>query len=258
MRQALEAILASLVLAIAAPAIAVALIAVWLEDGRWPIYASERIGKGRRPFRMYKIRSMRWNAAASGADSTSDDDPRLTRVGRIVRRVKLDECLQLINVIRGEMRLVGPRPNVLRETTAYTEAELLILTVQPGITDIASIVFSDLGAILKGHSNADLAYSQLVRPRKSRLALFYVEKRSIKFDLQVLLITGVGLFSHALALSCVRGLLARENASPELIGCADRSSPLVPMAPPGTDRIVLNRNRVDFKTGKPLPSGRPG
>ena len=108
------------------------------------------------------------NADSSGVDSTSATDSRITSIGHVIRRFKLDELTQLWNVFLGDMSLVGPRPNVRKETDLYTIPEKLLLTVRPGITDISSIIFSDEGDILANKKDPDLAYNQLIRPWKSR------------------------------------------------------------------------------------------
>ena len=110
-------------------------------------------------------------ADKSKVDSTSANDPRITKVGAIIRKLKLDELTQLFNVFKGEMSFVGPRPNVERETNLYSNKEKELLKVKPGITDFSSIVFSDESEILKDHQNPDIAYNQLIRPRKNYLAL---------------------------------------------------------------------------------------
>ncbi|GIW56022.1 MAG: hypothetical protein KatS3mg082_2426 [Nitrospiraceae bacterium] len=114
-------------------------IAVWMYDWHSPFYVAERVGRGGRLFRMIKLRSMVVNR--STVDSTAADDPRITPIGRFIRRYKIDELSQLLNVLKGDMSLVGPRPNVKRETDLYTAEEKKLLTVNPGITDLASIVF---------------------------------------------------------------------------------------------------------------------
>jgi lipopolysaccharide/colanic/teichoic acid biosynthesis glycosyltransferase len=111
------------------------------------------------------------NADQSGVDSTGAADRRITPVGHFIRRYKLDEITQLWNVLKGDMSLVGPRPNVQRETDMYTGIERRLLSVKPGITDFSSIVFSDEGDILKDHADPDIAYNQLIRPGKSALGL---------------------------------------------------------------------------------------
>ena len=129
---------------------------------------------------MIKLRSMIVNAEKSKVDSTSSNDPRITKIGKIIRKLKLDELSQLFNVFIGEMSLVGPRPNVKRETDLYTEVEKNLLRVKPGITDFASIIFSDESEILKNVDDPNISYNQLIRPWKSRLGLFYIKKQSIQ------------------------------------------------------------------------------
>ncbi|MET0422631.1 MAG: sugar transferase [Actinoplanes sp.] len=160
------------------------------EDGGPLLYRGERIGVGGRPFAMLKFRSMVVDATALGGDSTADDDPRVTATGRMLRRWKLDELPQFVNVLAGEMSLVGPRPQVASDVRRYTQAERRLLSVKPGITDWASIVFRDEGAILAGHDDPDAAYDELIRPRKIQLGLAYVESRSLRTDLHILWLTG--------------------------------------------------------------------
>ena len=134
---------------------------IWLYDLNSPFYISKRVGKGGKLFRMIKFRSMILNADKTGIVSTSSKDSRLTPIGKIIRKYKIDELLQLLNVIKGEMSLVGPRPNVEIEVKLYTVEERKILLVKPGITDFSSIIFSDLNEILKEHPNVNLTYNQL-------------------------------------------------------------------------------------------------
>ena len=126
---------------------------VYLQDFHNPLYIAPRVGKQRKMFNMVKLRSMIVAADKSGVDSTSSDDKRITWIGRFIRKIKLDEITQLWNVLIGDMSLVGPRPNVERDVAIYTEEELHLLDVRPGITDFSSIVFSDEGDILKGSLN---------------------------------------------------------------------------------------------------------
>ena len=191
---------------------------------------------------MVKLRSMVINADSSGVDSTAADDARITRVGHFIRKTKLDEITQLWNVLTGEMSLVGPRPNVKRETDLYTLEEQHLLSVKPGITDFASIVFSDEGDILEGAEDPDIAYHQLIRPGKSKLGLFYVSNRNIGLDLILIVVTVYAVVNKAAALAVIGKLLRNLDASPELQDIASRSAPLVPMPPPGATNIVTNRD----------------
>ena len=138
---------------------------------------------------MYKFRTMVADADRIGGPSTSEDDPRLTRTGAMLRRYKLDELPQLVNVIKGDMSFVGPRPDVPTEVAKYTAEERLLLTVRPGITDWASLRFHNEGQILRGYEDPHAAYLQLIRPEKVRLGLEYVEHATFKTDLAILLRT---------------------------------------------------------------------
>nr|MDP9178948.1 sugar transferase [Gemmatimonadota bacterium] len=175
MKRALDIAAAGAGLILLSPLIAALSIAIYLQDYHSPLYVATRAGRGDRPFRMVKFRSMVIRADSSGVDSTAGDDARITRLGAFIRRFKLDELPQLWNVLRGDMSLVGPRPNVERETRLYTAEEKRLLSVRPGITDLASIVFADEGEILRGSDDPDLRYNQIIRPWKSRLGLVYVD-----------------------------------------------------------------------------------
>jgi len=129
------------------------------------------------------------NAEAIGGASTADEDPRITRVGRALRRYKLDELPQFINVLTGDMSVVGPRPEVKYYTDMYSETEKALLTVRPGITDWASIWNSDEGAVLAGAADPEKAYQELIRPTKIRLQLKYVRERSFFTDLKIIFLT---------------------------------------------------------------------
>jgi lipopolysaccharide/colanic/teichoic acid biosynthesis glycosyltransferase len=216
------------------------MVAVWLQDFHSPFYIAPRVGKGDRDFRMVKLRSMVVNADASGVDSTSSSDSRITAVGRFIRKFKLDELMQLWNVLLGDMSLVGPRPNVRRETELYTDEERKLLSVRPGITDLASIVFSDEGDILKDKDDPDLAYNQLIRPWKSRLAIT-LEHSSLGLDLLIIWLTAVAIVSRERALAGVGKVLSTLEADPEICAVARRTEPLAPYPPPGSDSIVMAR-----------------
>lgn len=225
-------------LIVAAPVLLMAMFLVWLQDGHSPLYHAPRVGRNGVPFRMVKIRSMVMHADRTGVDSTAANDQRITSVGRFIRRYKLDEFSQLWNVLRGDMSLVGPRPQVQSGVDRYTEGERRLLSVQPGITDFASIVFADEGEILEGRPDPDLAYDQLIRPWKSRLGLFYIDHQSVRLDLRLVALTATTLVSRRAALQGITELLSRLRADPTLISVASRTATLTPTAPPGSDRFV--------------------
>jgi lipopolysaccharide/colanic/teichoic acid biosynthesis glycosyltransferase len=252
-KRAFDILVAGIGLAISSPLVIIAMILISFQDGKPPIYWAERIGKRGKPFRMAKLRTMIWNADASGVDSTSADDSRVTRFGRILRHFKIDELPQLWNVLIGDMSIVGPRPNVLRETNLYTEKERVLLSVCPGLTDLASIVYADLGEILRGSRDPNILYNQLVRPRKSRLGIFYVEKQSFGLDIMIVLLTALSFVSRSSALAIIGRIITRLNADGILVAAVDRSLPLVPLPPPGSDEIVTSRVPVRPPTGYITP-----
>lgn len=141
------------------------LLAIWIKlDSQGPVfYRAERVGKGGRLFRMYKFRGMLDNPAQIGLGITARGDPRVTRAGRFLRGTKLDELPQLINVLHGEMSLVGPRPEDPRYVTLYSLEQRLVLSVRPGITSPASVAYRDEEAMLKDH-NVDDLYTRVVMP----------------------------------------------------------------------------------------------
>jgi lipopolysaccharide/colanic/teichoic acid biosynthesis glycosyltransferase len=166
-------------------------VAVWVKlDSQGPIfYRGRRAGRANQPFGIYKFRSMVMNADRIGGSSTSGDDPRITRSGRFIRKYKIDELMQLLNVVLGDMSLVGPRPEVLSYTSKYDGELLEILAVRPGITDWASIWNADEGGVLAGAPDPDRAFEILIQPTKLRLQLRYVRTRSLLGDVKILLYT---------------------------------------------------------------------
>jgi lipopolysaccharide/colanic/teichoic acid biosynthesis glycosyltransferase len=157
-------------------------------------YRGERIGRDGRPFRILKFRTMVVDAEKRGGTSTAGDDPRITAVGRFLRRWKLDELPQLVNVWKGEMSIVGPRPQVRWAVELYDERERELLSVRPGITDWASIRFRNEAEILRGSPDPDRAYLEKIAPEKIRLGLLYVEQQSLWTDLKIIQTTLFSLF----------------------------------------------------------------
>ena len=212
---------------------------IWFQDFKSPFYISKRVGIGGKEISFIKLRSMVVDADSSGVDSTSSNDLRITPVGSIIRKYKIDELTQLWNVLIGDMSLVGPRPNVLADVNLYTETEKNLLSVKPGITDFSSIVFSDEGKILENKENPDLSYNQLIRPWKSRLGLIYIKHKSILLDLELMIFTLVALISKSMALKWVVKKLEKFNVDQKIIEVAKRDKELSPFPPPGSDKIVV-------------------
>jgi lipopolysaccharide/colanic/teichoic acid biosynthesis glycosyltransferase len=242
MKRLFDVLAASFGLLLASPLILPVMFLVWWHDRHSPLYVAPRVGKGGRIFRMVKLRTMTPNADKAGVDSTSADDRRITPIGHFIRRYKLDEITQLWDVLKGYMSLVGPRPNVKRETDLYTEEETRLLSLTPGITDFSSIVFSDEGEILKDKTDPDIAYNQLIRPWKSRLGLFYVDRSNFWLDVRLVLLTVLALYSRQSALVAVSRMLEGLGAPAELVRVALRQDPLIPTAPPGAAEIVMSRD----------------
>jgi lipopolysaccharide/colanic/teichoic acid biosynthesis glycosyltransferase len=227
-----DVVVAGTILIIVAPILLLIGVAIFLSDFHYPLYAGLRVGQGGRPFRMIKFRSMVVNADRTGVTSTSATDSRITPVGRFVRQFKLDELVQLWNVVVGDMSLVGPRPNVPSGVAVYTSTERGLLAVRPGITDFSSIVFADEGEILRPHPDADSAYDQLIRPWKSRLGLLYIQNQSLRLDVHLIVLTALAVVARAAALSRLSNLLSKLKAPTDLIRVASRRYPLVPSLPP--------------------------
>ena len=213
------------------------MLLIWLQDFFSPFYVAPRARRRGETFNMIKLRSMVQNADKKGGASTAANDRRITWVGRLIRKTKFDEVPQLWNVLVGDMSLVGPRPQVMRDVALYTEEEYHLFDVRPGITDFASIVFSDEGDILKGSENPDLRYNQVIRPWKSRLGIFYTRHSSLPVDIQIILLTLTALVSKPRALAGVQGLLRRLGAPEDLVGIAGRKQALAPHPPPGASEI---------------------
>ncbi|MEI6854343.1 MAG: sugar transferase [Bacteroidota bacterium] len=160
-----------------------------LKDWGPVFYKAPRVGMHGKLFRMFKFRTMVVNADKIGASSTTLSDKRITGIGRFLRKYKLDEMPQLINVFIGNMSIVGPRPDVKSFTDLFTEEEKAILSVKPGITDFASVWNSDEGKILEGSKDPDATYKELIWPEKKRLQLKYVQEHSFWVDIKIVFLT---------------------------------------------------------------------
>ena len=257
MKRLFDIVVGLTLLILASPILIVFCILIWLQDYHSPFYMAPRVGRGERLFTMVKLRSMIVNADKSGVDSTAVDDKRITRVGELIRKFKLDELTQLINVVKGDMSVVGPRPNVKRETDLYTAEEKRLLSVRPGITDPASIVFSDEGDILEGSADPDLDYNQLIRPGKGHLSLFYIDRRSSTRDIRIMWLTATAILDRRRALAGVVDMLKALDAPELLVEMARRERPLTPTPPPGATHVVADRLSSRPKPEESLPMTVP-
>ena len=182
-------IFASISLLLVLPIFLALAMLIKLEDGGPIFYRGARVGQDGRSFNIFKFRTMVVDAERLGGPSTAADDPRITRIGKFIRKYKLDEVPQLINVFKGEMSLVGPRPEVQHYVDMFTDEEKAILTVRPGITDWASLWNPDEGRILSGSPDPERTYMEKIRPTKLKLQLKYVRERSFFVDLIIILRT---------------------------------------------------------------------
>jgi lipopolysaccharide/colanic/teichoic acid biosynthesis glycosyltransferase len=188
MKRIFDLFFAGLGLLLLAPVLFLIAVCIRLDSSGPTFYRGVRIGRHGRPFRIFKFRTMRPDAERVGSTSTGQNDPRITRVGRWLRPWKLDELPQLLNVLTGEMSIVGPRPEVEEHTSAYTEEEKIILTVLPGITDYASIHFFNLNELV-GSEDPRRVFVEKYRAEKNRLRVVYVRNQSFWTDFQIILLT---------------------------------------------------------------------
>lgn len=188
-----DLVLCLLLLPMLAPLLlAIALMVKLMSPG--PVfYLGARVGLNGKLFLIIKFRTMIVDAESVGfGPSTAHNDPRVTAIGRFLRRHKLDELPQLFNILKGEMSFVGPRPQVERFTRLYSSDEQIILTVRPGLTDYASIKFANLGELL-GDDDIEAKYLREIEPEKNRLRIKYVREKSLLVDIKILLLTGLRL-----------------------------------------------------------------
>jgi lipopolysaccharide/colanic/teichoic acid biosynthesis glycosyltransferase len=183
--------LSSVALVGTSPILFIVAIAVGLTSRGKILYAHERLGMNGRPFRVLKFRSMYTDI--SGPSLTVDGDARVTPVGKWLRRYKLDELPQLINVLRGDMSLVGPRPEVSRYVNLYREAYETILSIRPGITDFASVAYRHEERVLARSLDPERTYVEEVLPKKIELNLRYVREMSLRTDLRVIIQTLISM-----------------------------------------------------------------
>ena len=184
-------VLASLGIFVLSPVMVILALGIWLDSGGPIFYRGLRVGENERLFYIWKFRTMVVNADRIGGSCTADDDPRITKTGKLLRKTKLDELPQLINVVRGEMSFVGPRPELQSFTSTYDANQREVLMVKPGITDFATLWDCDEGTLLKGEAEPERAYTEQILPMKLKLQLKYVSQRSLWTDLKILAQTAI-------------------------------------------------------------------
>lgn len=171
------------------PVFLILYISIRLESKGGGVYRQQRVGRYGKDFFVYKFRSMRVGADRQGLITVGGRDPRITRIGYFIRKYKLDELPQLFNVLKGDMSLVGPRPEVRKYVDLYTDEQRRVLSVRPGITDYASIEYVDENRILGQAEDADKAYQEQIMPDKIRYNMRYIDNRSIKEYFKIIFLT---------------------------------------------------------------------
>lgn len=174
---------------ILAPLIAVIALIIRVCDGSPVFFLQKRVGQHFKPFKLIKFRTMVVGASAQGAAVTKGEDRRITKVGKFLRYYKLDELPQLFNVLKGDMSLVGPRPEMERYVDAFHEDYRLILSIKPGITDYATLEYRDEETILNKYDDVERGYLQEVLPAKIALYKRYIQEMSFLTDIKIILKT---------------------------------------------------------------------
>jgi lipopolysaccharide/colanic/teichoic acid biosynthesis glycosyltransferase len=164
-------------------------VIIYLDDNKSAIFKQKRIGLNQQSFILYKFRSMSINKDSSNGSFEAGNKSRVTNFGKILRKTKLDEIPQLINVLMGDMSFVGPRPEVEKWVLAYPEQWAFVLTVKPGITDNAAILFRNEEELLAGAINPELYYKEIILPRKLNIYTEYVNNHSLMGDIQIIIMT---------------------------------------------------------------------
>ena len=196
-KRTLDFLLAAAGLILAAPVMLVCAIAVRLSSPGPVFFRQMRVGRDGRTFKILKFRTMIDEAERNGPNLTVSNDPRVTSVGKVLRKAKLDELPQLVNVIRGDMSVVGPRPETPDHVALYSQVQREVLRVRPGITGRASLAFIDEEEMLAGASDAEQAYEALIMPRKLQQELAYCRTISLWRDLVLICRTVLSVLIHA-------------------------------------------------------------
>lgn len=189
MKRAFDIIASAIGLILLAPVFGVAALVIWLTSGSPVIFRQQRMGRGFQPFTIYKFRTMVVDAPLKGSSITCGRDSRITPVGALVRKLKVDELPQLVNVLKGNMSLVGPRPEIPEFVRQFESDYRVILQIRPGITDLASLKYHNESEVLAQFENPAEAYVRCILPDKLSLAKEYVNRSSFLFDIEVILKT---------------------------------------------------------------------
>ncbi|WP_313562148.1 sugar transferase [Diaphorobacter nitroreducens] len=191
---------ASLALLLLSPLLLAIGLWVWWDSPGPVVFRQLRVGRGGRPFNIYKFRTMHLGAATAGPQITVGRDPRITRAGALLRRFKLDELPQFFNVVRGQMSVVGPRPEVPRFVAQYpADLRESVLSVRPGITDLASIAFLDESTLLARSTEPECTYIEQILPIKLQYAHQYVRTRTLLLDIRIIIWTVLAILGYSVS-----------------------------------------------------------
>ncbi len=186
MKRLFDIVTSGLALLVLLPLLVVLALAVALGSPGGSFFRQTRVGRGGQPFQLLKFRSMRPGSEAKGQITVGERDPRITGVGHLLRRTKLDELPQLINILKGDMSVVGPRPEVPRYVALYTAEQREVLRVRPGLTSLASIAYINENEVLGRSADPERTYVEEVMPAKLALDLRYVREQSLALDLRII------------------------------------------------------------------------
>ena len=192
-KRAMDIVLSACALAILWPLLLLIALAIWIDDPGPVFYRQVRVGRNGKTFRIFKFRSMVMDAEKKGLAITVGRDSRITRVGAVLRKTKLDELAQLLNVLLGQMSFVGPRPEVPKYVELYTPYQRQVLLVRPGITDYASIAYRNENDLLAGAPNPEAMYIEQIMPDKIELNMKYLREISPLADIRLILKTIVAV-----------------------------------------------------------------
>ena len=196
MKRILDILCSFSVLLLLLPVWLVVALLIVLESRGGVFYVQKRVGKDNRDFNLYKFRTMRPDADSKGLLTVGARDSRITRVGYFLRKYKIDEFPQLLNILKGDMSIVGPRPEVRKYVDLYTPEQMRVLTVRPGLTDYASIRYVNESEVLAASDNPERTYIEEVMPAKLALNLQYIENQSLKEDFKLIFKTFTAILSH--------------------------------------------------------------
>jgi lipopolysaccharide/colanic/teichoic acid biosynthesis glycosyltransferase len=185
-RRIVDIILALTGLAIILPLLLIISIGIIFSSGLPVFYIQQRVGKNNKDFGLIKFRTMRPDADREGLITVGEDDNRITKAGRFLRKYKLDELPQLINILKGDMGFVGPRPEVRKYVDLYNAEQMKVLNIRPGLTDPASIAYLQENKLLQSFEDPEKAYIEIIMPAKLALNIQYIEKRNIRRDFRIM------------------------------------------------------------------------